>query len=106
MYVLFVTGSPPRVREKHAINELHRLRGGITPACAGKTPKVSETVSNQRDHPRVCGKNAGTVVDSEGALGSPPRVREKRGNSPQTPKLPGITPACAGKTLVYWSRYR
>ena len=72
---------------------------GITPACAGKTylPEERETVV--RDHPRVCGKNAGwhsPIVDNKG---SPPRVREKRDGFLDPVNRVGITPACAGKTF-------
>ena len=48
----------------------------------------------------MCGKNASCIAFAFVWLGSPPRVREKR----QAPCFGlvrfGITPACAGKTLV------
>ena len=54
---MFVSGSPPRVREKPCGVTSLILSNGITPACAGKT---SHRTSHNRlywDHPRVCGKN-------------------------------------------------
>ena len=36
------------------------------------------------------------------AKGSPPRVRGKLLTQKGAPKRPGITPACAGKTLRKW----
>ena len=92
-------GSPPRVRGKH-----DKVRGGagdvgITPACAGKTHKAAVQRVRIEDHPRVCGENlqGGILVDSP--EGSPPRVRGKPVFSNFCCQCPGITPACAGKTL-------
>ena len=50
-------GSPPRVREKRFFRNKHRFIFGITPACAGKTFREILTRLDNRDHPRVCGKN-------------------------------------------------
>ena len=91
-------GSPPRVREKPVTSLSKALGGRITPACAGKTPKVRYLPSDFRDHPRVCGKNFHLGLIPFEMPGSPPRVREKQplifGDEPNK----GITPACAGKT--------
>ena len=113
-------GSPPRVREKHVVTNSGLSTGGITPACAGKTPFGLSYITITQDHPRVCGKNRSAYVKSRIGSGSPPRVREKppkrlsttiREGSPprvrEKPQLgfacwcvPGITPACAGKTYI------
>ncbi len=77
------TGSPPRVRGKRASSSSHEQKGGITPACAGKT---RENIGKLRQ-----------------GLGSPPRVRGKQRASREHQKKRGITPACAGKT---WNRER
>ena len=50
-------GSPPRVREKHAIQPKWTHFNGITPACAGKTEMSGRAKQLYEDHPRVCGKN-------------------------------------------------
>ena len=94
------SGSPPRVREKlyytgHAPNPF-----GITPACAGKTNAVPLVLSVSWDHPRVCGKNSRISARSLDSPGSPPRVREKRLHDCKGLAFSGITPACAGKTLI------
>ena len=91
-------GSPPRVREKPVTSLSKALGGRITPACAGKTPKVRYLPSDFRDHPRVCGKNFHDIQRKLQPLGSPPRVREKRVHSLPLINSQRITPACAGKT--------
>ena len=74
-------GSHPRVREKQLVNDFNTLIIRITPACAGKTIKRSQTYIILKDHTRVCGKNHQYLLP----LGL----------------LIGITPACAGKTLLF-----
>ena len=53
-----------------------------------------------RDHPRVCGEKAVAVVSSSFTLGSPPRVRGKGDNGNVQIAQAGITPACAGKSMM------
>ena len=91
-------GSPPRVREKQLYPTPVQTFLGITPACAGKTPKVRYLPSDFRDHPRVCGKNLTCNSCIVRTSGSPPRVREKQKTQPHSDAGAGITPACAGKT--------
>ena len=93
-------GSPPRVREKPPNEKEYKVKTRITPACAGKTLHKPPHLHRPQDHPRVCGKNFGDTLSYFNELGSPPRVREKRiFNLFQAVTL-GITPACAGKTLL------
>ena len=97
-------GSPPRVRErlKPFFDQENVAR--ITPACAGKTDACRVLFPSGWDHPRVCGKDllSGSIIPC--FTGSPPRVRERPtrilGVSPKT----GITPACAGKTVLITKR--
>ena len=98
-----VSGSPPRVREKHIIHlsKIHVI--GITPACAGKTWSLLSYSSAIRDHPRVCGKNSLPPQWVSVRLGSPPRVREKQDGQGFFCIHDRITPACAGKTLAHLS---
>ena len=49
-------------------------------------------------HPRVCGENAKLLHVPAAEIGSSPRVRGKRGHRPGGRILPGLIPACAGKT--------
>ena len=71
---------------------------GITPAHAGKTLCSESTGRSGRDHPRACGENAPCVSEVVTIVGSPPRMRGKRGGSGEKGALGGITPAHAGKT--------
>ena len=93
-------GSPPRVRGKaHALAASHKYYG-ITPACAGKRCAADYCSVRSWDHPRVCGeKDDGYVLDGE-KEGSPPRVRGKESSRFCSTSLSGITPACAGKSLL------
>ena len=72
-------GSPPRVREKPNSLWAGAGKGGITPACAGKTSLAIRSKSSGWDHPRVCGKNQSVTLSLSTFAGSPP--------------------ACAGKTI-------
>ena len=49
-------GSPPRVRGKEQQGGRACRRGGITPACAGKSIFLYPLYSGCKDHPRVCGE--------------------------------------------------
>ena len=92
-------GSPPRVRGKLPAGRARAVSRGITPACAGKTFSKSRSQRSWRDHPRVCGENYFPPPLLLHSLGSPPRVRGKHSVSVFVKRSPGITPACAGKTL-------
>ena len=91
-------GSPPRVRGKLRDEYQDKYPERITPACAGKTQRVCESVIRSKDHPRVCGENLGGRRLLPGQRGSPPRVRGKRLQSADDLGIARITPACAGKT--------
>ena len=91
-------GSPP-----HARGRLHpRLdlgdRVGITPACAGKTNKVSWFGLRFADHPRMRGEDIHAQAADVGSAGSPPHARGRRTQLWRPRFCRGITPACAGKT--------
>ena len=94
----FHTGSPPLVRERHALYGNTGSYIGITPARAGKTSTCSERKENKMDHPRSCGKDLILGVRSVCSGGSPPLVRERRQNRYRRMPAHGITPARAGKT--------
>ena len=70
---------------------------GITPACAGKRGGRTVSFFLIRDHPRVCGEKARTLIAWEEPQGSPPRVRGKVSVDEVNVFHGGITPACAGK---------
>ena len=91
-------GSSPRVRGKHRRPSCLRKRTGLIPACAGKTFHVSNAVSLERAHPRVCGENGCFVDVGTRESGSSPRVRGKRRFAKRERNRRGLIPACAGKT--------
>ena len=75
----------------------------ITPACAGRTIVLNTTSVDNRDHPRVCGKDIPSMYSGSTVVGSPPRVREGLNNFFKYDSLNGITPACAGRTYYLFS---
>ena len=97
--VTMLSGSPPRVRGKRPNLPYKEFNIRITPACAGKTWHSMLHDVATRDHPRVCGENDSGTGCKGHEGGSPPRVRGKPCASTFYFSFPGITPACAGKTL-------
>ena len=53
-------GSPPHARGRPANYDLLMQVGGITPACAGKTPAESDVAAFRADHPRMRGEDCRT----------------------------------------------
>ena len=94
-------GSPPRVRGKLSLQSARFFLQGITPACAGKTFFTCGNRNASSDHPRVCGENLKSFTHSSATVGSPPRVRGKPVLVKNGTVNKGITPACAGKTVLY-----
>ena len=90
-------GSPPRVRGKVVLSSENPLCRGITPAYAGKRASQLCAGLAPRDHPRVCGEKAYSLVMSGSLWGSPPRMRGKVPQPGVEGCRLGITPACAGK---------
>ena len=96
-------GSPPLTRGKPVWNPGIFCRGRITPAHAGKTPILCMRIAMRWDHPRSRGENVWKAALLHPVLGSPPLTRGKLiwrscGNLAMR-----ITPAHAGKTLLYQS---
>ena len=81
-----VPGSPPRVRGKDEIADSVHAVVGITPACAGKSPRHCRRKKEIR--------------------GSPPRVRGKERCRPARGWRSRITPACAGKSSLCGNQIR
>ena len=94
----FRVGSSPRVRGKlQAFIELSEVER-LIPACAGKTEHLSGGCAWTWAHPRVCGENSRGLLRLCRQLGSSPRVRGKLESIAQLFGVPGLIPACAGKT--------
>ena len=88
------------MRGKDLLIEYCLFTQGITPACAGKR-KMSPGMSwGLWDHPRMCGEKVtgGNLLPVN--KGSPPHVRGKARLVSVTDARLGITPACAGKSVL------
>ena len=96
--LLFMVGSPPRMRGKVKRNKRFQLADGITPAYAGKSRAVIGGGHALQDHPRVCGEKTGTAWRWLMVTGSPPRMRGKERARAPVAQAQGITPAYAGKS--------
>ena len=104
--MIFLLGSPPRVRGE-AFFILRDFRfPRITPACAGRRGQDRAHPPCSEDHPRVCGEKLICVFRWKLVLGSPPRVRGE-GIAPDFfVLLKRITPACAGRRCGMLAVYR
>ena len=91
-------GSSPRVRGKLSECAAGGHMIGLIPACAGKTPPGRRRSGRDWAHPRVCGENSAAGSPPACRYGSSPRVRGKRLETISAWALPGLIPACAGKT--------
>ena len=103
------SGSPPRVRGKAGLVQIVGRLRRITPACAGKSTCMAQSLKPREHHPRVCGEKVGPVGCVSGWLGSPPRMRGKVSQPHYSTGRGGITPAYAGKSplrAVFWCRHR
>ena len=102
---LSATGSPPLARGIPATFGEYYGMFGITPACAGNTTRYTGHKRPRRDHPRLRGEYHIYTLSVVIRLGSPPLARgilhDFRYHYYQT----GITPACAGNTYVYSTKY-
>ena len=92
-------GSSPRVRGKPKNPGALATPSRLIPACAGKTGRTLQPVSEKRAHPRVCGENAIARAAGPGFEGSSPRVRGKQMHDRFGCVFGGLIPACAGKTV-------
>ena len=93
-------GSPPHVRGKVRTPIIPHFRGGITPACAGKSHLWLQAYSHRKDHPRVYGEKRFALMAFQLFTGSSPRMRGKERHLTVTGWVVGITPACAGKSIA------
>ena len=91
-------GSPPPVRGKVKGGRRGRRNLGITPACAGKSPRRRLRPYQRSDHPRLCGEKRPVPEVPALQEGSPPPVRGKARGQCYFADLRRITPACAGKS--------
>ena len=93
-------GSPPRARGRVSVVFELMIASRITPACAGKSIWKPGKMKSGRDHPRVRGEEIAAATGATGEEGSPPRARGRVVSFPLKFRARGITPACAGKSIV------
>ena len=89
------------MRGKLTMLLLLTIRSRITPADAGKTMFLIFFSAGLQDHPRGCGENRSRGLHGSMLSGSPPRMRGKRTHGGDAVGCIGITPADAGKTLLF-----
>ena len=94
------TGSPPHARGRLENDAGRAAAGGITPACAGKTPFSSLFNSCSSDHPRMRGEDLTNGANLDEYTGSPPHARGRQPEIETVFDQGRITPACAGKTAL------
>ena len=94
----------PRMRGKELNTVLFIVSDGITPAYAGKRSVFGLCAFQVRDHPRVCGEKARTLIVQNEPQGSPPRMRGKEHYAGLDYDPIRITPAYAGKRWSSTSR--
>ena len=78
-------------------NVLH----GITPAYAGKRVLMVDNLGTIQDHPCVCGEKTEMQALCWPTMGSPLRMRGKVNRFDITSLAVRITPAYAGKSIVF-----
>ena len=93
-------GSPPHGRGKAVKFRCTCGLQRITPAWAGKRPTRPNVEFEVKDHPRVGGEKARTLIVQNEPQGSPPRRRGKDLGCKVGSRQPGITPAWAGKSMT------
>ena len=93
-------GSPPLARGIRPNCYVMFSRPRITPACAGNTLLTTLRSSSVRDHPRLRGEYLNACSKLIPHWGSPPLARGILPYFNTCTTTCGITPACAGNTLV------
>ena len=94
-------GSPLRVQGKVSCSIAYLRASRITPACAGKSFAYEDRVSAVWDHPCVCREKYIRLPRLHRQGGSPLRVQGKATIYKQGSRNLRITPACAGKSILF-----
>ena len=92
--------SPPRARGRDTLQSALRQVNGITPACAGKSTSDDRGCHKEGNHPRVRGEEFVQRLQDSSRQESPPRARGRVPIDIRTSRGYGITPACAGKSMI------
>ena len=100
LHFLHILGSPPLARGKVKAQLYLDDAFGITPACAGKSRSLNLLSLFCRDHPRLRGEKLLPALHQVPTQGSPPLARGKVNVAVRFRSVIGITPACAGKSVI------
>ena len=106
LFLACLLGSPPQVRGKLVFCHGRLCAAGITPAGAGKTSRCRNISMFLKDHPRRCGENSLRKTGLQRRGGSPPQVRGKQCAALTRFNCFRITPAGAGKTILYCPSFK
>lgn len=98
--------SPPLARGIPRSRSISSLILGITPACAGNTDVAKLWLNGFEDHPRLRGEYSPASALVTVYLGSPPLARGIPCSQGRIIFLKGITPACAGNTIICLELHR
>ncbi len=91
-------GSSPRARGGRNDPVAWRIRGGLIPACAGRTRLRWRTSAASGAHPRVRGEDHVGQLVHDGEYGSSPRARGGPRTRRASSRAARLIPACAGRT--------
>ena len=92
-----VIGSPPHVWGKPIGYNGRWLFFRITPTCVGKALPPAQGLTDDWDHPHMCGESIVDGMTAREQPGSPPHVWGKLGFNLIDYRAFGITPTCVGK---------
>ena len=93
-------GSPPLARGTDNVAKCPPPAGGITPACAGNSWGGITAPPRRWDHPRLRGEQPLQPPLWPCHIGSPPLARGTVPQIASNRSNRGITPACAGNSLL------
>ena len=96
----WLRGSPPLARGTVVRVHFLRIIAGITPACAGNSPFLRGAKRPAWDHPRLRGEQSVLTRGKTPRVGSPPLARGTVYRTSPPRARGGITPACAGNSLL------
>ena len=92
------TELPPLARGRVSLDADVPARDGITPACAGKRTGTRPLIRSHRNYPRLRGEESYSPPATYARWELPPLARGRAASPFPCSPLPGITPACAGKS--------
>ncbi len=91
--------SPPLARGRLRPHRQEQGHQGLTPARAGKARSARTRPLVSGTHPRSRGEGGDSSATHATDPDSPPLARGRLRPEPEVPRLPGLTPARAGKAL-------